>query len=174
MTAAAMIRDFADAGIRLSRNGDRLHVEAKPGTITDDLRRVLTDHKDDLLAALNDDPVTDLRATLLALATSEGIDAALVANLPDADVTACAGLPKQTLLAYVRALADTAERIAGRVPRDESAVALCHGCGPVWVHPAVAAAAPKVQGMPHVLGCPWCLVRRAGRVVPRPKIAKTA
>ena len=29
---------------------------------------------------------------------------------------------------------------------------------------------PQINGMPRVLGCPWCHVRKAGKYVPRPRI----
>lgn len=32
------------------------------------------------------------------------------------------------------------------------------------------ALAPVVHGVPRVLGCPWCHIRRAGLFVPRPKV----
>ncbi len=109
-----------------------------------------------------------LRATLHALATSEGVDAALVDALPD--VEACVGLPDDALRAYLRALRDSADRMAGRVPADETSMALCRGCGPVWVAPEVADAAPKVGGWARLLGCTWCHVRHAGLFVPRPPV----
>lgn len=52
MSAIAMIRELADTGIRLSVNGDKLHVQAVPGTITPELRQRLLAHKADLLRAL--------------------------------------------------------------------------------------------------------------------------
>lgn len=53
MNAAALIRHLAQAGIRLSPNGDRLRVEAKPGTVTSDLRAIIANRKSDLLAELD-------------------------------------------------------------------------------------------------------------------------
>jgi hypothetical protein len=53
VNAAAVIRQLADAGIRLSPNGDRLHVEAKPGAVTPELRALLANRKVDLLAELD-------------------------------------------------------------------------------------------------------------------------
>ena len=52
MIATTLLTDLHRSGIRLEARGDRLHVEAKPGTITDALRRLLTEHKAELLAAL--------------------------------------------------------------------------------------------------------------------------
>lgn len=52
MTARTMIRELADAGIALAANGDRLHYEARAGTVTPDVRATLTAHKAELLAEL--------------------------------------------------------------------------------------------------------------------------
>lgn len=53
MNAAALIRHLAQAGIHVSANGDRLRVEAKPGTVTSEMRALLTNRKGDLLAELD-------------------------------------------------------------------------------------------------------------------------
>lgn len=45
----------------------------------------------------------------------------------------------------------------GIVPEAFTQIAVCEGCGPVWL---------RVAG--HVHGCPWCWNRAAGRPVPRP------
>ena len=121
----------------------------------------------------------DLRARLLTLADDEGIDPALVQGLPESELAATAeqvaacdhGDCRNILSAYVRALADSDLRRRGKVPADETAMALCRGCGPVWVHPAVADAAPVIDGWPRLLGCQWCVVRHAGLYVPRPQAA---
>jgi hypothetical protein len=173
MTAAALIHDLADAGIWLSRNGDKLRVEGKPGAITPELRLTLTEHKTELLAALSDEPsrasgLAEIRHRLRALADAEAINAVLINALPDDELAACAGLPTETLRAYVRALHDDDLRRHGKVPPDETARALCAHCGPVWIHPAVAAAAPVVNSWPRLLGCQWCAITRAGQHVPRP------
>lgn len=49
---AALIREMAYRGIRLSRNGDRLHWEAPKRAMTPDVQRQLLAHKLELLAAL--------------------------------------------------------------------------------------------------------------------------
>jgi hypothetical protein len=66
--------------------------------------------------------------------------------------------------------ADSAERHAGCIPPDDTAVIHCHHCGPVWAHPDIAAALPVVGGGPRALGCPWCFVRKAGGYIPRPPV----
>ena len=92
-------------------------------------------------------------------------------GLDHGEVAEIAELTDRQLSAYVRALADSDLRRHGKVPADETARALCRGCGPVWVHPAVASAAPVVDGLPRLLGCPWCHVRHAGLYVPRPSVS---
>jgi len=91
-------------------------------------------------------------------------------GLDHGDVAELAGLSDRQLSAYVAMLADADLRRRGKVPADETATALCRGCGPVWVHPAVASAAPVVDGWPRLLGCPWCHVRHAGLHVPSPAV----
>lgn len=66
--------------------------------------------------------------------------------------------------------ADTSERMAGRVPKGDTAAMICKGCGPVWIHPDIAAVLPVVNGWPRALGCPWCSVRKSGVAIPRPTI----
>ncbi len=107
---------------------------------------------------------------LLAAADAECVDSDLIHQLPAADVATCDSLPDNVLHAYVRAADVIAERMAGHVPVDETAPALCVHCGPVWLAPEVAALMPQINGMPRVLGCPWCHVRKAGKYVPRPRI----
>lgn len=51
--AAELIHELREAGYRLSRRGDKLHVAAPPGsTITDDLKQRLLDRKPELLELL--------------------------------------------------------------------------------------------------------------------------
>lgn len=74
------------------------------------------------------------------------------------------------LLAYLHMLADDAERKAGRVPKGGTASMLCRHCGPVYVHPSIAAVLPVVGGWPRGLGCPWCFIRPKGIAIPRPHV----
>jgi len=115
-----------------------------------------------------------LRAHLLPLAAGAGIDADHVHRLHDLDVAACIGLDDRQLAAYLSMLADAANRHAGRVPEGDTAAMHCEQCGPVWIHPTIAAVLPVVDGWPRALGCPWCFVRRAGGVTPRPPVRGTA
>ena len=82
MTVTAMLADLHRSGIRLEARGDRLHVEARPGTITADLRRLLTEHKAELLAELS--KPTDTRARMHRIASAASLPAS-VADTIDAD-----------------------------------------------------------------------------------------
>lgn len=111
------------------------------------------------------------RTRLLALAAAEWIDAAHVHRLHDADLADCLGLDDRQRSTFLHMLDDTASRHAGRVPLDDTAPMYCLHCGPVWIHPDIAAVLPVVDGWPRALGCPWCFVRKAGGYVPRPMVA---
>lgn len=111
-----------------------------------------------------------MHAHLRMLAEAEGVEPGLVDTLTAADVDACAGLPDATLRAYLTAMQDTADRMAGRIPTGETAPILCAHCGPVWSHPEVAAVLPVVDDWPRALGCPWCHVRKALKAMPRPPV----
>lgn len=166
MSAALdLIRKLHQSGVCLEARGDRLHVEAPRGSMTADLRALLVNRKMDLLQALE---ATGTHARLLAAVVTEYADPDLIHRLHEADVEACEGLPDSALRAYVRALEDEAERMAGRVPRNETAAIWCARCGSVWAPPEVALALPVVKGLPRVLGCPWCHVRKSGGYIPRP------
>ena len=108
------------------------------------------------------------RARLLAVAAAECVDAALVHYLQDADLIGCVGLDDGQLAIFLQCLCDTADRHAGRVPKADTALIHCQHCGPVWIHPTIAAVLPLVRDWPRALGCPWCFVRRAGGYIPRP------
>jgi len=114
-----------------------------------------------------------IRAALLALADGVGLDRAIVHRLTRADLADCVGFPAEALRSYLLALDDTATRQAGNVPSSDSAAMLCQHCGPVYVHPAIAACLPVVSGWPRALGCPWCFVRKAGGYIPRPPARAT-
>lgn len=112
----------------------------------------------------------DTRADLLALADHYGFDLAHVHRLHNLDVAACAGLDGPRLVTYLELLDDTATRWAGKVPSGHTAAILCRHCGPVYVHPSIAACLPVVAGWPRALGCSWCAIREAGSYVPHPRI----
>ncbi|MHB1058088.1 MAG: hypothetical protein ACYC0F_09440 [Rhodanobacter sp.] len=116
------------------------------------------------------DPLHAIRAHLLALATGVGIDADHVHRLHALDIAACAGLDDGQLAGYLGMVRDTVDRHAGRVPLDDTAAVYCVHCGPIWLHPDIAAVLPMVDGWPRALGCPWCFIRKAGGTIPRPRL----
>lgn len=91
-------------------------------------------------------------------------------RLNNLDVAACAVLDDSQLLTYLELLDDSAARWAGKKPAGHDAAIYCHHCGPVWVHPSVAAVLPVVDGWPRALGCPWCAIRKVGAYIPRPSV----
>ena len=159
MTATAMIAELAHAGIHLSRNGDRLHVEAKPGTVTAAIRERLTTHKPDLLALLEASEA--MRQRLLTLANAES-DVARIHRIPTDDLAECHDCTDDELRGYLRALDYSARMDAGQAPPGYTKACECSRCGPVLLWPG----APV-----HVTACPWCFRHRAGKAIPRPSIA---
>lgn len=107
---------------------------------------------------------------LVRLAESEGRDPALVDRIPVSDLPACAELSDKAARALLSMLSDDADRGAGRVPTGHTAAILCRSCGPVFLHPSIAAVLPVVDGWPRALGCPWCLIRVRGIAIPRPHV----
>ena len=130
MSAVALLATLSRAGVRLSRSGDRLRFAAPRGTITAELREMLIEHKVDLLAALPRE--NDTLGRLCVIANLEGVYSGLVFSLPVDELEACEGLPTETLCAFVRALRDSDLRRQGTAPADETSVAVCRHCGPVW------------------------------------------
>lgn len=57
MTAQDLLAQLEQVGVVVSVAGDRLHVEAPPGVLTDDLRHLLAKRKPELIAALTGDQV---------------------------------------------------------------------------------------------------------------------
>jgi hypothetical protein len=166
MTAAPLIRELNAAGIRLQVHGDRLHVDAPAGTVTPELRQRIADNKAELIDLAGRQSTRD---HLLKLADRLGIDSAPVRRIADADLALWATVPNDSLRTYLLALDDTATRQAGKVPLADTAAIHCRRCGPVYVHPGIAAVLPVVAGWPRALGCPWCAIRKAGGTIPRPE-----
>lgn len=110
------------------------------------------------------------RARLVRLAKAGDRDPALVDRLPVADLPSHSGMDDAQLSALLSMLSDDADREAGRVPTGDTAAILCRSCGPVWVHPTIAAALPVVGGWPRALGCPWCFIRARGIAIPSPHV----
>lgn len=103
----------------------------------------------------------EMRTRLLRLAAMEGMPAATVHRLHADEVSACHGLPNQTLRAYLGALKRTAIMREGVAPPDYTRAAHCDSCGPVWLW----------EGVPARVGaCPWCFRRKAGNPLPRPPV----
>lgn len=168
MSAAALIRELTAAGIHLQARGARLHVEAPAGAVTADLRQRITESKAELVELVT---LRATRSAMLELAERLGLDPAIVHCIPTGDLALWAMVPTDALRPYQLALGDTTTRQAGKVPLDDTAAIYCAGCGPVYVHPDIAAVLPVVDGWLRALGCPWCAIRKAGGYVPRPRVA---
>lgn len=103
-----------------------------------------------------------MRERLLALAADEFLAASLVHRLTEADLIACEDCVDNELRAYLMALERSACMAAFEVPASYTIAAQCTGCGPVWLWQNAPA---------HVIACPWCWHRRAGRTIPRSPVA---
>jgi len=167
MSAHALYVELESAGVHITARGDKLHIEAPIGTVTPALRERLAENKPALLRLLQSN--SEMRLQLLAIANALLIDPAIVTRLDDVDVAECAGLEPDVLTAYVRALYDGHLLELGRSPPGDTAPAICHHCGPVFLHPLVAALAPVVAGWPRVLGSACCHIR-ARKTLPRPLV----
>ena len=111
---------------------------------------------------------TESRTDLLALADRLVVDRVHVHRLDDAEVALLVAMGDGGMRAYLLAADDAATWQAGNVPLDDTAAIHCANCGPVYVHPGIAAVLPVVDGWPRAIGCPWCAIRKAGGHVPRP------
>lgn len=119
-----------------------------------------------------DDTPDAIRNRLLALTAAEYRDPALVHALSEPFLHGLHGMDDDSLRALLSMLADDADRRALKRPKDDTAAILCRKCGPVWVHPSIAAALPVVDGWPRALGCPWCFIHpHDGADIPRPTVA---
>jgi len=157
-----------------NRLAERRDISKRAGRLTDktDKRAFVSSvsdsesHSENIAAPPATRP--DLRAHLLALAAAAQVDPHHVHRMLDPDLADYAGLSDAQLTICLRMMADTADRNAGRVPAGDTAAMHCIHCGPVYIHPDIAAVLPVVYGWPRGLGCPWCFVRRAGGSIPRP------
>lgn len=84
MNAITLIRQCKAAGIRLQARGDLLHVVAPTGSLTQELRLALSEHKGGVLA------LHAIRARLRTLATRMGIPFTLVDELSIEELEATA------------------------------------------------------------------------------------
>ena len=101
MNATALIHRLADAGIRLSSNGDRLHVEAQPGAVTPELRALIVNRKDDLVAELSRDrnDAREARHGKVEAELRARPELRVAFDVVDAPVTAAPGTPVSVVLA---------------------------------------------------------------------------
>lgn len=146
------------------------HVPTVPTVPTEKSRVAAKTAKAPPAATTENSGSVDARAALLALADRLGVDRAAVVRIPSADLPMWAAVPADALPNYLRGLGDASTRQAGKVPSTDTAAIHCAHCGPVFVHPVIAAALPVVAGWPRALGCPWCAIRKVGGIVPRPRI----
>lgn len=103
--------------------------------------------------------VTQQRRLLEAIRDAGLPDATL--GRDDATPGELQALNARQLRAYARWLGDAQKMDAGEVPESYSGLAVCDGCGPVWMW----------HGAPQsVRACPWCARRVAGRSLPAPKV----
>ncbi len=162
MTPARILETLAAAGVTVTRHGDRLRLKPASGNVPGDVVELARAHKLELLQALPDPEALDaMRAHLLAICRSHLLPERLVAELPDADLIDCELLSPEGLVRWVHVLAENERMREGIAPDGWTQASYCHHCGPVRLW----AGAP-----PHVIGCPWCHVRRTGGTVPRPAI----
>lgn len=147
------------------------HVPTVPTVPTEKSRGTAKAAKAPPAATTENSGSVDARAALLALADRLGVDRAAVVSIPSADLPLWAFVPVDALPDYLRGLGDAATRQAGKVPPTDTAAIHCAHCGPVFVHPSIAACLPVVAGWPRAIGCPWCAIRKSGGMVPRPTAA---
>lgn len=102
------------------------------------------------------------RLRLISMCQDEELNVRRVLRLAAGELDTLAACPDAVVLAYARALLAGESRRKGHVPAGWNHPCLCAGCGPVWLWPGLPA---------HVLACPWCWNRHAGRPVPQPPVA---
>lgn len=163
MNAARVLETLAAAGVIVLREGNSLRLKpGSTGTVPADAVELARTHKTELLAALLDpEVVAPLRASLLAICRSHALPERLLANLADAELEGCELLSPKGLARWVQVLAENERMREGIPPPGWTQASYCHHCGPVRLW----ADAPL-----HVIGCPWCHVRRAGGQVLRPVV----
>lgn len=158
--AAAIIADLNRAGVTLEVYGVNLRFQSiRP--LTDEQRRVIAEHKADILAALAADPPAPATAPLpqsappylrlLALAPSAGLEedaASYIVGVRAVVLGEYQDCDDDVLTTCLRGWAT--ERPAR-----------CATCGPVWLPP---------HWPGRVTGCPWCSRTRAGLAIPRPSV----
>ena len=147
MGVVEVLDRFYDFGIRVLAIDDKLVVESSI-PLTEEQRVFIREHKKQIMTQITKDTVNGI--TLSELKEVAGED------WPDIEhdqkmIEALAGF---ITIRHMR------ER--GEIPPDYTHIAICAGCGPVWLF---------VAG--HVQGCPWCFNRKKGLLIPRPEGAET-
>ena len=112
-------------------------------------------------SAANAPDHAELRARLVDLCRQEELPDRLAATLPDGDLAGCDLLSDAGLRRWLHVRDENERMREGIAPDGWTQASYCHHCGPVRLW----AGAPL-----HVIGCPWCHVRRAGGTVPRPAV----
>lgn len=79
MSAADLLAELRSSGARVEARGDRLHVEARPGTLTRDLLGRLAANKPAILALLGFDSTLN---RLIRLAKSAGLPESVATTIP--------------------------------------------------------------------------------------------
>jgi len=117
--------------------------------------------------------IAQLYERMEALAYQVGADIQLVRELPPSYLDDLLRLMDGTdapLLSYLHVLRDEHARESGQRLPNETSLAVCSHCGPVWVAANVAAVSPHVGGVARVAGCAWCTNRGSGTRIPRPAV----
>ncbi len=153
MNAASLLSDLQAQGVHLEVEAGALRYRAPKGTITPGLLATLRTQKADLIVALSN------QESIPAIADRHGFTLLDLQEAAGPDWPEVEADPK---LAQALANAIQTRRIRerGQVPPNYTAVTVCAGCGPV----PIWAGAPE-----HVLACPWCFNRAAGRPIPTPR-----
>lgn len=153
MTAAALLEESRRLGLRLSVNGDKLHVEPMPPP---EMIERLKAAKPSIMAALKlQAAATEACWGLTGYITPD----ALLAELAPEDLAELNGMPDPLpfLRSFAIACVWTAFRRDGIAPPTWDQAAHCERCGPVYLWASI-----------DVAGCPWCWNRRHGVKIPRP------
>ena len=98
--------------------------------------------------------ISEVRDRLRDIAVTESIDTAVVDELADEDVAACAGESDATLATYLLVLVRRSAMEMGVVPHGWTQIVTCRGCGPVPLWPECPS---------EVIACPWCAIRTRKR-----------
>jgi hypothetical protein len=169
------ITELRERGVILSRNGDRLHVDAPKGVVTPELREMLVRYKVDLL-----DVLTTMRIPATAADRAEtpktfhGYTLADLHAAAHPDEWAEVKDMPETLEVFARSLLERRQIEAGVVPERFTKLARCSGCGAVMV-PATWPTERRqtrlgqyaVETWDEATSCPWCRLRVEGRHYPR-------